>query len=275
MRIPFRWCGLGGRGGGSQRADRGAGLTPEPRLRVPPPSRRPQRRPAPADVPSGSRWVVPVAAEMDPWQGRANKPPEMRSAGHHETMPVSTSHARNGDRRHRKQNKCAGPTTWPAPVPGRLTTDVGILRGRRQLDCWRASCSRCFVPYTHGRLPVPGVRTTPRPRHLSKLLPSLWRRARRWRVDCVVSGHDDIPASRCQPRRYNPETRKLVSIRQHPRTPPIPERAPEITSPAPPEAGAPTAVKRPVPRTRAGDAWVGVCAAAIVAVRRQVRAPKR
>lgn len=57
-----------------------------------------------------------------------------------------------------------------------------------------------------------------------------------------------------------------MSFRQHPRTPPIPEHALETTTPAPPEAGVPAAVKRPVPRTRAGAAWVGVCAAAIIAV---------
>jgi uncharacterized integral membrane protein len=47
---------------------------------------------------------------------------------------------------------------------------------------------------------------------------------------------------------------------------PIPEHTPEITTPAPPEAGAPEAGTRPVPRTRAGAAWVGVCAAAIIVV---------
>jgi uncharacterized integral membrane protein len=56
-----------------------------------------------------------------------------------------------------------------------------------------------------------------------------------------------------------------MAFRQHPRTPPIPEQAPEITTPGP-QAGAPAAVKRPVPRTSAGAAWVGVCAAAIIAV---------
>jgi putative membrane protein len=57
-----------------------------------------------------------------------------------------------------------------------------------------------------------------------------------------------------------------VSFRQHPRTPAIPEHAPEITTSAPPEAGAAAAVTRPVPRTRAGAVWVGVCAAAVIAV---------
>jgi uncharacterized integral membrane protein len=64
----------------------------------------------------------------------------------------------------------------------------------------------------------------------------------------------------------NPRNEDFVSIRQHPRIPPIPEHAPEITTPAPPEGGAPAAVKQPVPRTRAGAAWLGVCAAAIIAV---------
>ena len=57
-----------------------------------------------------------------------------------------------------------------------------------------------------------------------------------------------------------------MSIHQQPHTPPIPEHAPEITTPAPPEAGVPEPVRRRVPRTRAGAAWVGVCAAAIIAV---------
>src|SRR5439155_18149336 len=92
--------------------------------------------------------------------------------------------------------------------------------------------------------PCPGVRKSARRWHLSKLLPPLWRRARRWRVDCAVSGHDDIPVSRCQPRRQIPEPRTLVSFRQHPRTPLIPERALKITTPS----------------------WVRVSAAAIIAV---------
>lgn len=57
-----------------------------------------------------------------------------------------------------------------------------------------------------------------------------------------------------------------MPFRQRPRTPPIPEHAPEITGPVPPETGAPAVVQRTVPRTRAGAAWVGVCVAAIIAV---------
>lgn len=57
-----------------------------------------------------------------------------------------------------------------------------------------------------------------------------------------------------------------MPFRHHQSTAPIAEHAPESTTPTPPETDAPSAADRHVPRTRTGAAWVGVCAAAIIAL---------
>lgn len=57
-----------------------------------------------------------------------------------------------------------------------------------------------------------------------------------------------------------------MSFRDHPRTAPIAEPAPESITPAPSQTSAPAPVTRPIVRTHTGMAWVGVGVAALLAV---------
>jgi uncharacterized integral membrane protein len=62
-----------------------------------------------------------------------------------------------------------------------------------------------------------------------------------------------------------------MSLLHRTRTAPVTEQTPESGKPGPagnaaPEDVAQPAVTQPVPRTRTGAAWVGVCAAIVVAV---------
>lgn len=62
-----------------------------------------------------------------------------------------------------------------------------------------------------------------------------------------------------------------MSLLHRPRTAPVAEQTPESAKPGPagnatPEDVAQQSVTQPVPRTRTGAAWVGVCAAVVIAV---------
>lgn len=62
-----------------------------------------------------------------------------------------------------------------------------------------------------------------------------------------------------------------MSLLHRTRTAPVTEQTPESGEPGPAENAAPEdvvkpAVTQPVPRTRTGAAWVGVCAAVVIAV---------